>query len=368
MTTGEGGFVTTNDDRLADWIRLYRNQGMRERYHHEILGYNFRMTDIAAAIGLVQLDKLERNTARRQAIARRYDEAFADLPVQLPVIARGPDPRLPPVHDRRRARPATQIVADMQRGRRRRAASTTRSRSTARPTSWSAASTPTCRSPTPRPPTACRLPMYPGLTDAEQAQVIEAVRAAVASPRRPRPAPRDDGRLDAGRRPRLRVGLAGLGSMGRNHLRVISNHPDDGRSSPIADPVAGRPRRPPSAQTGAPGFADPLAMIAEAELDARRHRRADDGPRRRSPSPRSSAASPVLVEKPLAATVEDGLRDRGRRRRERGVRVQVGHVERFNPAVLEMGRLLARGLAVDDLRHHEPPGRARSRPASATSA
>jgi len=61
---------------------------MRQRYHHEILGYNFRMTDIAAAIGLVQLDKLERNTARRQAVARRYDEAFADLSVQLPVCPR----------------------------------------------------------------------------------------------------------------------------------------------------------------------------------------------------------------------------------------------------------------------------------------
>ena len=69
MTTGEGGLITTDDDRLADWIRLYRNQGMRERYHHEILGYNFRLTDIAAAIGLCQLDKLERNTARRREIA-----------------------------------------------------------------------------------------------------------------------------------------------------------------------------------------------------------------------------------------------------------------------------------------------------------
>jgi perosamine synthetase len=85
MTTGEGGFVNTNDDRLADWIRLYRNQGMKARYHHDILGYNFRMTDIAAAIGLVQLDKLERNTARRQELARRYDAAFADLPVKLPI-------------------------------------------------------------------------------------------------------------------------------------------------------------------------------------------------------------------------------------------------------------------------------------------
>jgi dTDP-4-amino-4,6-dideoxygalactose transaminase len=85
MTTGEGGFVNTNDDRLADWIRMYRNQGMKQRYHHEILGYNFRMTDISAAIGLAQLDKLERNTARRQAIARRYDEAFAELPIKLPI-------------------------------------------------------------------------------------------------------------------------------------------------------------------------------------------------------------------------------------------------------------------------------------------
>ncbi len=85
LTTGEGGLITTDDERLADWIRLYRNQGMRERYHHDILGYNFRLTDIAAAIGLVQLDKLERNTTRRQAIAAAYDAGFADLPIRTPV-------------------------------------------------------------------------------------------------------------------------------------------------------------------------------------------------------------------------------------------------------------------------------------------
>jgi dTDP-4-amino-4,6-dideoxygalactose transaminase len=85
MTTGEGGLITTDDDRLADWLRLYRNQGMRERYRHERLGYNFRLSDIAAAIGLCQLDKLERNTARRQVIAARYDAAFADLPIRTPV-------------------------------------------------------------------------------------------------------------------------------------------------------------------------------------------------------------------------------------------------------------------------------------------
>ena len=89
MTTGEGGFVTTNDDRLADFLRLYRSQGMRQRYQHEILGFNFRMTDISAAIGLVQFAKLERNTARRQAIAARYDDGFADLLIGLPVTPEG---------------------------------------------------------------------------------------------------------------------------------------------------------------------------------------------------------------------------------------------------------------------------------------
>ncbi|HZM73933.1 MAG TPA: DegT/DnrJ/EryC1/StrS family aminotransferase [Candidatus Polarisedimenticolia bacterium] len=89
MTTGEGGLITTDDDRLADWLRLYRNQGMRTRYAFEMLGFNFRMSDVSAAIGLVQLDKLERATARRQAIAATYDAAFADLPVRTPVVPRG---------------------------------------------------------------------------------------------------------------------------------------------------------------------------------------------------------------------------------------------------------------------------------------
>ena len=88
MTSGEGGLIT-DDDRLADWLRLYRNQGMRQRYHHEMLGYNFRLTDIAASIGLCQLDKLEANTARRQEIARRYDAAFAGLPIRTPVTPAG---------------------------------------------------------------------------------------------------------------------------------------------------------------------------------------------------------------------------------------------------------------------------------------
>ena len=76
MTTGEGGMITTNDAGLAERVRLLREHGMKVRYHHDIVGYNFRMTDIAAAIGLAQLPKLDAANARRRAIAGRYDASL----------------------------------------------------------------------------------------------------------------------------------------------------------------------------------------------------------------------------------------------------------------------------------------------------
>ena len=73
MTTGEGGAMTTDDAELAARVRLLREHGMNVRYHHDIVGYNFRMTDIAASIGLAQLQKLPANNERRRQIAARYD-------------------------------------------------------------------------------------------------------------------------------------------------------------------------------------------------------------------------------------------------------------------------------------------------------
>ena len=67
MTTAEGGLVTTEDDRLADWLRVYRNQGMRARYQFEMLGFNFRMTDLAAARGRGPHGKHAPNPGRRPA-------------------------------------------------------------------------------------------------------------------------------------------------------------------------------------------------------------------------------------------------------------------------------------------------------------
>jgi UDP-N-acetylglucosamine 3-dehydrogenase len=137
----------------------------------------------------------------------------------------------------------------------------------------------------------------------------------------------------------VRVGLAGLGSMGRNHLRVIGTRPR-ARLAAVADPL-------PSAldaaiaQTGALGFAEPMAMIAEADLDAV----VIAAPTTAHVALALAAIErgiAVLVEKPLAATVDEA-RQIVEESRASGVPVQVGHVERFNPAVLELGRLLANG-------------------------
>jgi len=137
----------------------------------------------------------------------------------------------------------------------------------------------------------------------------------------------------------LRLGLAGLGSMGRNHLRILSNRPGV-RLAAVADPVAEVLAAAVSG-SAAQGFADPLAMIAKADLD---------GVVIAAPTnahlPLALAAIDrgiaVLVEKPLAGTVEDAMQI-VQSARVCGVPVQVGHVERFNPAVLELGRLLKAG-------------------------
>jgi predicted dehydrogenase len=127
--------------------------------------------------------------------------------------------------------------------------------------------------------------------------------------------------------------------MGRNHLRVISNHPQTILAA-IADPVPATLEAA-RAQTDAAGFADPLDMISQADIDG-----VVIAAPTTSHVPLAMAAIergiPVLVEKPLAATLDEALAVVSAARK-KGVPVQVGHVERYNPAVLEMGRLLRAG-------------------------
>ena len=77
LMTGEGGFATTDDDALADRIRLYRNHGMQVRYYHDSLGTNFKPTDLAAALGLAQLPRLDERTTRRRRNAARLTAGLA---------------------------------------------------------------------------------------------------------------------------------------------------------------------------------------------------------------------------------------------------------------------------------------------------
>lgn len=90
MTTGEGGMVTTNDPIIAERVRLMRNHGQKERYCHVTLGANLRMSEMQAAIGLVQLRKLAQFTHQRKANAQFLTKHLSGI-IQTPISRPGYD-------------------------------------------------------------------------------------------------------------------------------------------------------------------------------------------------------------------------------------------------------------------------------------
>lgn len=103
VTTGEGGMALTNDPAIAERMVMARSHGITRdasrfvgdfgtqgpaswHYEQQALGYNFRLTDIHAALGTSQLHRLEAYVARRNALARRYDAALKGLPLRLPTV------------------------------------------------------------------------------------------------------------------------------------------------------------------------------------------------------------------------------------------------------------------------------------------
>jgi perosamine synthetase len=88
VTTGEGGMVVTDDDELAEQARSLRNLCFlpNRRFHHEQLGFNFRLTNLQAALGVAQLERMDEIVARKRAIAAGYLERLDDIDgLQLPV-------------------------------------------------------------------------------------------------------------------------------------------------------------------------------------------------------------------------------------------------------------------------------------------
>jgi perosamine synthetase len=84
MTTGEGGMVVTDDDEIAEKVRLLRSHGEASKYEHVVLGYNYRMTEMAAAIGLVQLRKLEGWVRQRRQNAAALTKGLAEVEGLVP--------------------------------------------------------------------------------------------------------------------------------------------------------------------------------------------------------------------------------------------------------------------------------------------
>ena len=85
ITTGEGGMVVTNDATLADRAVHFKGQGLAKHrvYWHDVIGYNYRMTNICAAIGLAQMERADDLVARKQVLAARYDDALRGSRLEL---------------------------------------------------------------------------------------------------------------------------------------------------------------------------------------------------------------------------------------------------------------------------------------------
>jgi dTDP-4-amino-4,6-dideoxygalactose transaminase len=85
LTSGEGGLITTNNDAQAQRLRVMRNQGMRERYKYEMIGHNYRLTDIHAAVAIPQVAKMQKIADQRSENAARLNEGLSHLPgLRLP--------------------------------------------------------------------------------------------------------------------------------------------------------------------------------------------------------------------------------------------------------------------------------------------
>ena len=191
ITTGEGGMITTSDPELAGTMRRLRTHSMSapaEARHaandvlvesYDELGYNYRMTDIQAAIGIVQMSRLPTMLARRRALAERYDRLLAGLPGVLAPVEpeRGQHTFQSYMVVIEGERPVLEIMRELLRK-----GVTTRRAVMA---SHLEPAYRECALPAPLPVTervAARgliVPLYPEMTDAEQDVVVEALRQAI---------------------------------------------------------------------------------------------------------------------------------------------------------------------------------------------
>ena len=87
---GDGGLITTNDDKIAEQVRIYRNHGSSRSYHHDVIGYNSRLDELQAVILRIKLKHIDEFNQNRLRVAQTYNRLLADTELELPAI---PDDR-----------------------------------------------------------------------------------------------------------------------------------------------------------------------------------------------------------------------------------------------------------------------------------
>jgi perosamine synthetase len=85
LTMGQGGIITTDNEKLAEKIILYRRDGMSQtrKYHHEVIGYNYRLTNMQAAVGVGQLERADEIIDEKRRVARSYREKLSDTSLRF---------------------------------------------------------------------------------------------------------------------------------------------------------------------------------------------------------------------------------------------------------------------------------------------
>ena len=191
ITTGEGGIVTTNDDAAAAWLRSVRSHGAStsdlarhtsgttEIEEYRELGYNYRMTDIQGAVGIVQLGRLDEILAARRRLARRYDTLFRDESrLTTPYVPDGSAHTYQSYCVRlRTGRPRSEIMAEMAAA----GIATRRGVMAIHLEPYYRAQLPTLSLPETESASAetLLLPLFADMTDAEQDSVVAALRIAL---------------------------------------------------------------------------------------------------------------------------------------------------------------------------------------------
>ncbi len=331
MTTGEGGMITTNDDSIAARLRLLRNHGDTGKYNHVMLGYNYRMMNIQAAIGLVQLGRLEEFTSKRIGNAEFLNRNIGLKGLTTPHKASN----VRHVYHQYVVRVEDDFPAS-----REKLMDFLQEKGIASAVHY------------PKP--IYDQPLYREMGDWPEmphgrgsiSKGAQPARASIAKAGRPGVHRCHAKQL---RGLNMDVGVIGVGSMGRNHVRVYSELKGV-ENVYVFDPVAENAEKAKDFATICSSMEDLLGKVEAVSICVPTKYHFDVARKA------INAGISCLIEKPITLTVEEG-EELLKLLRASGVMAGVGHIERFNPIVEEIKKIAERPDYVSIKRHNPTSNR-----------